>query len=104
MSVLRSYTLSVLPISQMVLIVILAAATGWYISKEYHELKATRRREQEIVIAIFISILSILGLQKAMKTYRKWMEPGYANITVYNQKSNSAADRGKVAGCKKSQY
>ena len=75
----------------MVLIAILAAAIGWYISKEYHELIATRRRQQEIVIAIFISILSILGLQKAMKTYQKWMEPAYANITVYNPKSKSAA-------------
>ena len=104
MSVLQSYTLSVLPISQVVLIAILAAAVGWYVSKEYHELKATRRRQQEIVITIFISILSILGLQKAMKTYRKLMETGYANISVYNQKSNSAADRGKVAACKKSRY
>ena len=116
MSISKSHALNALSTVQMMLVAVIAAAIGWYYSSLYYELKAkynnlkaSRHNEQNIITAIFISVLATLGYQKAMKAYRKWNDHWSTQMTVScghygphgKGAKSSSADRGLSALGKK---
>lgn len=93
----------------MMIIAILAAILGFYVSGWYHEAKAqykellaSQRHERNILSAMVLASLATLGCQRAYKADRRWRERYEAHslkskVIVYGSAKATVRNRARSA-------